>query len=145
MNLIRAICLAVLLTPLLSGLTFAGEDLHKKIDEGNQAFAAALLEGDVDSAVSSYTDTACVIAPSTDNACGTEQIKAFWTGVVGSGVKNIRIDTREVDSSGDLAYAVGTLVVTDSTGIDHASRYTLVFKKVAGEWKLHIDTWTPSQ
>lgn len=145
MHLIRAICLAVLLTPLVSSLTFAGEDLRKKIDEGNQAFAAALLEGDVDSAVSSYTDTACVIAPAAGTACGKEQIKAFWTGVVDSGVKNIKIDTREVGSSGDLAYAVGTLVVTDSTDVDHASRYTLVFKKVAGEWKLHIDTWTPAR
>lgn len=144
MNLIRAICLAILLMPLCSSLAFAGEDLYRKIDEGNQAFAAALLDGDVDLAVSSYTDNACVIAPSADNACGKEEIKAFWTGVVESGVKNIRIDTREVGSSGDLAYAVGRLVVTDSTDVDHASRYTLVFKKVVGEWKLHIDTWTPT-
>jgi uncharacterized protein (TIGR02246 family) len=145
MNLIRATCLAVLLTPPVTSLTFAAEDLRKKIDEGNQAFAAALLKGDVDSAVSSYTDSACVIPPSADNACGKEQIKAFWTDVVNSGVKNIKIDTREVGSSGDLAYAVGTLIVTDSTDVDHASRYTLVFKKVAGEWKLHIDTWTPTR
>jgi ketosteroid isomerase-like protein len=115
------------------------------VDDGNQAFAAALMNGDVDLAVSSYTDTACVIAPSAENACGKEEIRAFWTGVVNSGVKSIKIDTGEVASSGELAYAVGTLVVTDSNDVEHASRYTLVFKKVAGEWKLHIDTWTPSQ
>ena len=134
-----------MLTPVLSSLTLAGDDLHTEVDDGNQAFAAALMNGDVDLAVSIYTDTACVIAPSAENACGREELKAFWTDVVNSGVKGITIDTGEVASSGDLAYAVGTLVVTDSNDLQHASRYTLVFKKVAGEWKLHIDTWTPSQ
>ena len=145
MTLIRAIYLAMLVSSVLPGLTVAGEDLHQKIDEGNQAFAAALMNGDVDAAVSSYTDTACIIAPSAENACGKDQIEAFWTGVVNSGVKNVRIDTGEVGSSGDLAYAVGTLVVTDANDVEHASRYTLVFRKVEGEWKLHVDTWTPSR
>jgi ketosteroid isomerase-like protein len=69
---------------------------------------------------------------------------AFWKGVIDAGVKNVSISTGEVASSGDLAYAVGTLEVTDLSDAKHHSRYVLVFKKVAGEWKLHLDIWTPS-
>lgn len=144
MNTKLVYTIAMIVSTVLSNVVIAGDALHKEFDQGNQAFAAAIMNGDVEQAVNAYTDTACVIAPSAKNACGREDILAFWTGVVESGVKDVKIGTGEVGSSGELAYVTGTLEVTDSTGVVHSSRYVLVFKKVAGEWKLHIDTWTPS-
>lgn len=136
--------LAAIALPLLWAGVGASEALHEEMDNGNQAFVQALMSGDVEQAVASYTDTACVIAPMAENACGTDQIRAFWTGMVESSPQAVSITTGEVGSSGELAYATGTLEVTDAEGTTHASRYVLVFRMVDGEWKLHLDTWTPS-
>jgi len=144
MSTIRKFRLAVCVLVAFSTATIAGEDLHALFDQGNQAFAGAIMNGDVEQAVAAYTDTACVIAPLAPNACGKEAITAFWTGVVESGITDVKLGTGEVGSSGDLAYVTGTLEVTDAEGVTHASRYVLVFRKVDGEWKLHLDTWTPS-
>jgi ketosteroid isomerase-like protein len=144
MNLKSVFRAAALVTLSCSCAAVAGDALRDEIDRGNQAFVAAIMNGDVEQAVAGYTETACVIAPLAENACGREQILAFWTGVLDSGIGDVRITTGEVGSSGDLAYATGTLEVTDADGVTHASRYVLVFRKVAGEWKLHLDSWTPS-
>ncbi len=123
----------------------ANGELFEIIDGGNKATAAAIVHGDADAVASTYTDDAYLFAPSTETAHGREAIRAFWKGVIESGVKDVSIGTGEVASSGDLAYAVGTLEVTGTDGSEQHSRYVLVFKKEAGTWKLHLDIWTPSK
>ncbi|MBB3192583.1 YybH family protein [Halomonas cerina] len=136
--------LVTILLALASICAYAAESLFEEIDAANQAFASAVERGDIDHIIESYTDTACVIAPSTPKACSRESIRALWTAVAESGVKEVKIKTQEVESSGELAYATGTLTVTDTHGNTQKSNYVLVFKKVADEWKLHLDIWAPS-
>jgi ketosteroid isomerase-like protein len=144
MKTYRLILIAALVTTLFAGVALAGDALHKDMDAGNQAFVKAVLEGDTKAIMSAYTNNACVIAPLAENACGSDAILAFWTAVINSAPKDVKITTGEVGESGDLAYVTGTLVITDATGTEHHNRYVLVFKKVEGAWKLHLDTWTPS-
>lgn len=66
--------LPVLILSLVAGVALAGDTLHGEIDAANQAFARAVLAGDTDAIMASYTDDACVIAPAAANACGSEQI-----------------------------------------------------------------------
>jgi uncharacterized protein (TIGR02246 family) len=120
------------------------EDIFSVIDEGNKAFAATIMAGDARSAADGYTEDAYVLAPSAATARGREDIQAFWQGVIESGVKNVQINTGEVASSGDLAYATGTLDVTGADDTTEHSRYVLVFKRVSGTWQLHLDIWTPT-
>ncbi len=124
--------------------TQSDEDIFSVIDEGNKAFAATIMAGDAGSAAEGYTEDAYVLAPSAATARGRDDIQAFWQGVIESGVKNVQINTGEVANSGDLAYATGTLEVTDADGATQHSRYVLVFKRVSGVWQLHLDIWTPS-
>lgn len=129
---------------LYVGAAHADEDIHSEIDAGNQAFAAAVIAGDAETVAAGYTDDAYVLAPGTATVRGREDIRAFWQGMIESGVKNVQIDTGEVASSGDLAYATGTLAVTGADDTTGHARYVLVFKRVSGEWRLHLDIWTPS-
>jgi len=129
---------------LYAGGVHADEDVHSELDAGNQAFAAAIIAGDAGSAAAGYTDDAYVLAPGAATVRGREDIRAFWQGMIESGVKNVQIDTGEVASSGDLAYATGTLAVTGADDTTGHARYVLVFKRVSGEWRLHLDIWTPS-
>ena len=120
------------------------DDLYSLLDAGNQAFATAILAGDAGSAAAGYTDDAYVLAPDAETVRGREDIRAFWQGLIESGIQNVRISTGEVASSGDLAYAVGTIEVTGADESTEHSRYVLVFRRVSGEWRLHLDIWTPS-
>lgn len=142
---IKLLMLMALSLPLTS---FAGgsvdNELYKEIDDGNKATAAAILRGDADAIANTYTNDGYVLSPSTPTIHGKENVRNFWKKVISSGVEDVKIDTGEVHSSGDLAYAIGTLTVTPIGGEPGVSRYVLVFKKVSNEWKLHIDIWTPS-
>jgi uncharacterized protein (TIGR02246 family) len=134
---------AVLFALFLGG-AHADDELHSLIDAGNQATAAAIMAGDADSVAAGYTDDAYVLAPDAATVRGRDDIRAFWQGAIDSGVQDVRIGTGEVASSGDLAYAVGTLEITGADGSTEYDRYVLVFKRVSGEWRLHLDIWTPS-
>jgi ketosteroid isomerase-like protein len=121
----------------------AADELYATLDKGNQSFAKAILAKNVDNLVSNYTDDACVIAPHTTITCGREAIREFWTTVINSGPKDVSIVTQATGSSGDLAYATGTLAITEKNGTIQKNNYVLVLKFVADGWKLHLDTWTP--
>ncbi len=114
------------------------------MDAGNQAFAAAIMSGDAESAAAGYTDDAYVLAPDAETLRGREDIRAFWQGKIDSGVHTVVLSTGEVASSGDLAYVVGTIEMTGADNSTEQSRYVLVFKRVSGTWQLHLDIWTPS-
>lgn len=144
MSLMRILFTIAIVITFQSSAVLADEDLFKIIDEGNKATAAAIMRGDADTIANTYTEDAYVLAPSAETAHGREAILAFWKGVIVTGAKNVNIGTGEVASSGNLAYAVGTLEVTGADGSEQHSRYVLVFKKEAGTWKLHLDIWTPS-
>lgn len=137
-NLAAAVLCASIAAPAAGDEALFGE-----IDAANRAFAKAIVAGDVDHLVGDYTEDACVIAPSTPRTCGTEAIRAFWTGVVASAPRDVRITTLAADGEGALAHATGTLEITDADGGVHLNQFVLVLKRVDGTWKLHLDTWTP--
>ena len=140
----RAVACTVFFVLYMGGV-HADDDLYNLIDAGNQATAAAIMAGDAGSVAAGYTDDAYVLAPDAATVRGREDIRAFWQGMIESGVKNVHIGTGEVASSGDLAYAVGTLEVTGADDATGYARYVLVFKRVSGQWRLHLDIWTPSK
>lgn len=136
--------LAVLAITAASYTTIADDMVFNEVDTANQAFAKAVLNGDIDVLVSSYTVDACIIAPATPLTCGAQKIRAFWTAVIGSKPNNVVIETIDVGSEGSLAHAHGRLLITDAKGSLHENKFVLVLKNVSGEWKLHLDTWTPN-
>ena len=145
MNLNVRVVACIAFFALYMGAALANDELFDAMDAGNQAFAAAIIAGDVESAVAGYTDDAYVLATSAATVRGREDIRAFWQGLIDSGVQNVVINTGEVASSGDLAYVVGTIEVTGEDNSTEQSRYVLVYKRVSGEWRLHLDIWTPSK
>jgi uncharacterized protein (TIGR02246 family) len=144
MNLIPQVTTLSVLLVLYAGEVRSDDELFNTIDAGNQSVVTAILAGDADAVAGGYTDDAYILAPDAATVRGREDIRAFWQGVIDSGVTNVRIGTGEVASSGDLAYALGTLEVTGADGATAHSRYVLVFRRESGEWRLHIDAWTPS-
>ena len=58
------------------------------------------------------------------------------------GVKEIVIETLEVDSQGATAIEMGryTLFADQKLEIDHG-KYIVIWKLIKGDWKLHRDIW----
>ena len=133
-----------LIVGFLPKLVLADDSLHSTLDQANQNFASAILAKNIDHLVGDYTHDACILAPSTPRTCGLEAIRKFWSAVVDSNPKDVKIGTMNVGSTGDLAYATGTLVITDASDNVSSNNYVLVLKDVDGVWKLHLDTWTPN-
>ena len=135
---IVTILLGILFAPTSNADSALGE-----LDAANKAFAKALMAGDVDSLVNDYTDDGCVIAPMGGETCGKESIRAFWESVIATNPKKVEIITEKAGSEGDLAFATGQLLITDAESAVQKNRFTLVFIKVGGLWKLRVDSWNP--
>jgi ketosteroid isomerase-like protein len=73
-------------------------------------------------------------------ARGRAAIAAAWKKAMES-VKDVRLETADVDSSGDLAVETGTVHLVGKDGGASKERYVVVWKRTKGEWKLHRDIW----
>lgn len=134
--------IAVVLS-LLIPVAARAETVLEQLDAANKAFAKAVVAGDIDHLVNDYTDDACIIAPQAPPICGKEEIRPFWSSVIGSKPKNVEIVTHKAEKAGNLSFATGELIITDANSVAQKSRFVVVFKLVDGGWKLHVDSWTP--
>jgi ketosteroid isomerase-like protein len=55
--------------------------------------------------------------------------------------RDVRLETTAVEASGDLAVEDGVAHLVASDGKESAARYVVVWKRVAGVWRLHRDIW----
>jgi len=131
---------ALALVIVLAATTVRAEDVRKAVDAGNAAFRTAFLAGDAQKVSELYTADAEIIAPGAPIARGRAAIAAFWKGGM-SGVKELSLETRAVESAGDLAVEDGTVKLTGADGAVSTSRYVVVWKRDGGAWKLHRDIW----
>lgn len=138
----KAAIVTILIGILFAHTSNAGSILDE-LDAANKAFAKGLMAGDVDSLVNDYTDDGCVIAPMAGEVCGKDSIRAFWESVIATNPKKVEIITEKAGSEGDLAFATGQLLITNTELAVQKSRFALVFMKVGGSWKLRVDSWNP--
>jgi uncharacterized protein (TIGR02246 family) len=127
---------------LLSFATPApADDVRAAVDGGNRAFTAAFVRGDAKAVSELYTEDAQVIAPGAPVAKGRAAIAAAWQKAMES-VKDVRLETADVESAGDLAVETGTVHLTAKGGALTKERYLVVWKRAKdGAWKLHRDIW----
>ena len=94
--------------------------MRDAVEAGNRAFIAAFLRGDAAAVAQLYTETAQVIAPGEPVARGRAAIAAAWQKAIDAGVKDLSLDTAEVESAGDLASETGTVRLVAKDGGGHA-------------------------
>jgi ketosteroid isomerase-like protein len=116
------------------------DDVRSAVDDGNRAFVAAFLRGDAKAIGELYTEDAQVIAPGAPVARGRAAITAAWKKAMDS-VKDVRLETGDVESSGDLASETGIVHLVGKDGAATKERYVVVWKRTKGGWKLHRDIW----
>lgn len=103
-------------------------------------------KGDVDGVANQYADDAIVLAPGVPAAVGKAAIKTFLTGdIAGTKAAGLTDNGGELSGSGvsgDLGWVSGAYALTNAAGaaVDHG-KYTTVFQRTNGEWKIIRDTW----
>ena len=72
---------------------------------------------------------------------GRENIKQLrGPAIQQMGLKEVRLNTLDLEIVGDTAYEVGEVVMTLESG-GATAKYVVAWKKVDGQWRLHRDIW----
>jgi uncharacterized protein (TIGR02246 family) len=121
------------------------EKIRNAINSANQQFMNAFSRGDAAAIAALYTEDAKLLPPDNQMMSGTEAIKAFWEGAMSMGIKEVMLDTIDVEARDDLAYEVGKATLTiqpsGAQSMTVTAKYLVVWKNQAGDWKLHVDIW----
>jgi uncharacterized protein (TIGR02246 family) len=141
----RASAVVLALACLVPATSARSEDVRNAVEVGNRAFVTAFARGDATAVANLYTGDAQVIAPGAPVASGRPAIAEFWQGFIDSGVKEVALETAEVESAGDLACETGTVRLVAQDGTASEARYVVVWKRVDGKWMLHRDIWNSSE
>ena len=107
----------------------------------NRTFEEAARKGDLERIASLYTPDAIVMPPDGPFVRGRDDIKKMWGNVAQQlGLKDVRLETMELEFAGDMANEVGEAKLTLASGAASV-KYVVVWKKLGDGWKLHRDIW----
>lgn len=137
--------LILALACFVPAMSARSDEVRDAVEAGNRAFIKAFLRGNATAVANLYTPDAHVIAPGSPVAKGRTAIAAFWQKSIDSGVKDVALETAEVESAGDLAYETGIVRLVGKDGTASSARYLVVWKRIDRRWLLHRDIWNSSQ
>ena len=121
---------------------------HEEVERFTHRFEALCNAGDAAGMAAFYTEDARLLAEHADLIQGRDAIERFWREAISrarsaSAVRTIRLD--EVVSSGDLGYALGTVVVRIPSGRELTTKYATIWQRDAdGGWRLAVDSSSPN-
>jgi uncharacterized protein (TIGR02246 family) len=128
----------------------ADTDVEAAIDEQNTKFEQAYNAGDADAVAGFYSMDGVVLPPDGARQEGREAIRAFWSGAMEQGLKDVDLTAVEVYPQDDMATEVGTFTATaPAEGGGQAAiagKYIVLWKRGEdGTWQIHRDIWNMGQ
>jgi uncharacterized protein (TIGR02246 family) len=116
------------------------DSLHAEIASVNKRFMAAISEGDEERFVQLYSRDAVLLLPGREPLEGEAGVRAFFASFAARGVREIRLQTLELEGFGDAAWERGSSEARDADGVVKArGKYIVIWKRGADGWKLHRD------
>ena len=121
---------------------------HDDIEQFTREFEALFNAGDAAGMASFYSEDAKLLAEHADLVRGRDAIERFWREAISrartaDAVRTISL--HEVVSSGDLGYALGTVVVRIPSGRELTTKYATIWQRDAdGGWRLAVDSSSPN-
>lgn len=121
-------------------------DLSAAIASANASFMETYGRGDAAGMAQLYTTDGQLLPTGSDVVTGHEGIEAFWAAVMEMGITTARLETVELEGHGDTAIEVGRYTLGRADGeVADEGKYVVVWKNLAGTWKLHRDIWNTSR
>lgn len=148
----KKLLLTAILTMSLASLAFGqaqSSGIRKAIEANNKAFMAAFNRGDAAAVAGMYANDAKLLPPNSEIVEGTQNIQAFWQGLISAGAKVQALDMVQVDGRGDMATELGkyTFTIPQAGGqsTTDQGKYLVVWKRQGRSWKLALDIWNTSR
>lgn len=111
-----------------------------EIEAANRMFMQAVKMRDEDAFVSLYTEDAILLLPGRDPLFGLPGVRVFFSSFVTRGICEIQLMTLEFEATGDTAWERGSSEAYGAGGaIASKGKYIVIWKQIAGNWKLHRD------
>ena len=120
------------------------DEIRSAIAAANDRFMDAFRRQDAGALADLYTDDARLLPPGSPTIAGKAEIAAFWSNVMGMGIRDAKLETDTVESGGDLASEVGRFTLSGDNDISMTGKYVVVWKNQGG-WKLHVDIWNADE
>jgi uncharacterized protein (TIGR02246 family) len=121
---------------------------QQEVEQFTRRFEALFNAGDAAGMAAFYAEDARLLAEHAALVRGRDAIEQFWREAISraraaSAVRTIKLD--EVISSGDLGYALGTVVVRIPAGRELTTKYATIWQRDAdGRWRLAVDSSSPN-
>jgi len=121
---------------------------QEEVEQFTRRFEALFNAGDAAGMAAFYAEDARLLAEHADLVRGRDAIERFWREAISraraaSAVRTISLD--EVISSGDLGYALGTVVVRIPASRELTTKYATIWQRDAdGRWRLAVDSSSPN-
>ncbi len=117
-------------------------NVRPAIEAANRQFMHAFNQGDADSIAALYTEDGQILPPNADTSSGRPAIQIAWQVVMDTGIREVALETVEVEEQGDTAYEVGryTFLIAGDQMID-TGKYLIIWKAGEGQWQRHRDIW----
>jgi uncharacterized protein (TIGR02246 family) len=97
-------------------------------------------QGDLDNMVAMYTDDTSVLPPGEKSIYGIEAVREFWNEMLHQvGFSDVAYTIEKIEPLGNDTAAELTSYEVTLAGERRKGKYTVIWKKVQGEWKLHVD------
>jgi ketosteroid isomerase-like protein len=121
-------------------------DLTEEIKSLNSKFIHLYSQGNTAAVADLYTITALLMPAGQDVLKGREAISQYWQHAMETGVKDISLETVEVEQLDFTAIELGTFALKGEGGqpIDQG-KYMAVWKRENGHWKMQKDIWNSNQ
>ncbi|OLQ74065.1 DUF4440 domain-containing protein [Photobacterium proteolyticum] len=110
------------------------------IVNANKQYSHNFSLGDAAGVANLYTENGQFLLPNSDFVTGREALQSTLQTLMDSGIKSVQLETLEVEDYGDTATEVGKYILEGDGGtmLDNG-KYVVIWKKEAGQWKLHRD------
>lgn len=116
------------------------------IDDANARLVALQKQGDAAGMGDMYTEDAVLLPAGGPRTEGREAIEAFWAENLGSGVADVQLTTEDLVPLGaDLVYEIGRYTTTPKDAAPVSGQYLVLWKRVEGQWKLHVDIFNEAR
>jgi uncharacterized protein (TIGR02246 family) len=128
--------------------TTSDEAAIRKLD---QQWVQAIAAKDLDKTVSFYSPDARLMPPNQPPSVGSEQIRKSWTEFLKTRGMSLVFEPTvvRVSPDGTMAYDVGTYTFSadspDGGRQQHEGKYTQVWQKRDGNWKVVVDMFNSNQ
>jgi ketosteroid isomerase-like protein len=130
--------------------TTASEDIAGVLRQLDLDFMARAKAGNAQACVEGfYAHDARALPPHREIVRGHSALVIMWKGIIAAGLKDLSLETTEIEIHGDMAYGIGRYRMTvDPPGgkrTEEAGKYLVVYKRrTDGAWRATADMFSPN-